>query len=42
MTDNELMQDCKWTPYWWEDVPRPALPDLALPATVDVAVVGAG
>lgn len=42
MTDNELMQDCKWTPYWWEDVPRPALPDVALPATVDVAVVGAG
>jgi glycine/D-amino acid oxidase-like deaminating enzyme len=42
MTENELMQDCKWTPYWWEDVPRPALPDVVLPATVDVAVVGAG
>jgi glycine/D-amino acid oxidase-like deaminating enzyme len=42
MTDNELMQDCKPTPYWWEDVPRPVLPDVALPSTVDVAVVGAG
>ncbi|HQX58547.1 MAG: FAD-binding oxidoreductase [Rhodoferax sp.] len=42
MTDNELMQDCKSTPYWWEDVPRPVLPELALPSTVDVAVVGAG
>ena len=40
MTDNELMQDCKSTPYWWEDVPRPVLPELALPSTVDVAVVG--
>ncbi len=42
MTDNELMQACKLAPYWWDDVPRPRLPDLPLPATVDVAVVGAG
>jgi glycine/D-amino acid oxidase-like deaminating enzyme len=42
MTDNELMQDCKWTPYWWDDVPRPVLPGRTLPASVDVAVVGAG
>ena len=42
MTDNELMQGCKLAPYWWDDVPRPRLPDVSLPATVDVAVVGAG
>jgi len=42
MTDDALMQDCKTTPYWWEDVPRPVLPGAPLPASVDVAVVGAG
>jgi len=42
MTDDELMQACKLTPYWWDDVPRPRLADAPLPATVDVAVVGAG
>ena len=42
MTDNELMQGCKLDPYWWDDVPRPRLPDAPLPATIDVAVVGAG
>ncbi len=42
MTDNELMQGCKLEPYWWDDVPRPRLPDVPLPAAVDVAVVGAG
>ncbi len=42
MTHEELMIQCKTKPYWWDDAPRPALPDLALPATVDVLVVGAG
>ncbi len=42
MTNEELMIECKTKPYWWDDAPRPALPDLALPATVDVLVVGAG
>ena len=42
MHNADLMQDCKLTPYWWDDVPRPALPDAPLPATVDVAVIGAG
>jgi glycine/D-amino acid oxidase-like deaminating enzyme len=38
----DLMQDCKLAPYWWDEVPRPAIADLALPQRVDVAVVGAG
>ncbi len=37
-----LMQDCKLAPYWWDEVPRPAIADAALPQKVDVAVVGAG
>ena len=35
-------RDAKLTPYWWGDVPRPALPRIAAPATVDVAIVGSG
>ena len=42
MNDADLMADCKLAPYWWDDVPRPSLPALSLPATVDVAVIGAG
>ena len=34
--------DFKPTPYWWDHVPRPALPDQALPAKVDVVVIGSG
>ena len=41
-TPGELLQDCKLAPYWWEDVPRPAVADEPLPAQVDVAVIGAG
>ncbi len=37
-----LMTGCSLTPYWWEDVPRPSLPEDPLPAAVDVLVVGAG
>lgn len=29
-------------PFWWDEAPRPALPEAALPAEVDVAVVGSG
>ncbi|MCC6193192.1 MAG: FAD-binding oxidoreductase [Burkholderiales bacterium] len=32
----------KLAPYWWDDVPRPALPDAAVPPAADVAVVGSG
>ena len=37
-----LLDHTKLAPYWWDDVPRPTLPDQPLPATVDVAVIGAG
>ena len=37
-----LATDCKMHPSWWDDVPRPTLPEAALPARVDVAVVGSG
>lgn len=42
MNTSAVMDDCKLSPYWWEQVPRPILPDRALPKTVDVAVIGAG
>ena len=42
MHRSDLMEDCKLAPYWWDDVPRPVLPEPALPPTVDVAVIGAG
>lgn len=32
----------KPTPYWWDDVPRPALPERSAPARADVVVVGSG
>jgi glycine/D-amino acid oxidase-like deaminating enzyme len=35
-------RDAKLTPYWWDDVPRPALPRIDAPAAVDVAIVGSG
>jgi len=34
--------DCKLTPYWWDRSPRPELAEVALPASVDVVVVGSG
>jgi len=34
--------DFKAEPYWWEAAPRPALPEIALPQAVDVAVIGSG
>ena len=42
MNNTELMDGCAMTPYWWDDVPRPTPTNDPLPATVDVAVVGAG
>lgn len=35
-------EDAKMTPYWWDVTPRPVLPEVALPAAVDVLVVGSG
>ncbi len=37
-----ILDNCKLTPYWWEDVPRPAVKDDPLPKQVDVVVIGAG
>ena len=34
--------DHKLSPYWWDHVPRPALPGVSLPARTDVLVVGSG
>src|SRR5258707_15377792 len=35
-------QDFRTTPYWWDHVPRPDLPDTPLPRKVDVAIIGSG
>jgi glycine/D-amino acid oxidase-like deaminating enzyme len=42
LRSNLFASDAKLAPYWWDRVPRPLLPELALPAQVDVAVVGSG
>ncbi len=34
--------DARFDPYWWDAVPRPALPSAPLPAEVDVLVIGSG
>ena len=34
--------DLKLEPYWWEQAPRPELPIPAVPARIDVAIVGSG
>lgn len=42
MRDSLFTPDAKMEPYWWDEAPRPILPDVALPKSVDVAIVGAG
>ncbi len=37
-----LAEDLKLQPYWWDEAPRPSLPDAAVPAEADIVVVGAG
>lgn len=34
--------DIRFESYWWDAVPRPQLPDAALPAQADVVVIGSG
>jgi len=41
-SDTLFTPDCKFTPYWWDRTPRPLLAEAAVPATVDVAIVGSG
>ena len=42
MTTALFTPDCKLTPYWWDHVPRPVLPQQELPAKADVVVIGSG
>jgi len=42
MTDSIFHKDFKPRPYWWEAHEPKALPDIELPKTVRVAIVGAG
>jgi glycine/D-amino acid oxidase-like deaminating enzyme len=42
MSADLFAPDVKLSPYWWDQVPRPSLPEMALPAKVDVAVIGSG
>lgn len=42
MDDSIFAPDVKFEPYWWEAAPRRALPEIALPESVDVAIVGSG
>lgn len=42
MVSDVFTPDCKLAPYWWDRSPRPELAEAALPASVDVAVVGSG
>lgn len=42
MTANLFSADCKMTPYWWDDVPRPAVFDHAPPSHAEVVIVGSG
>ena len=42
MPHDNPAETMKLTPYWWDEVPRPVLPDAALPEKVDVLIVGSG
>ena len=35
-------EDFKTDPYWWDQTPRPATEECALPAKTDVLVIGSG
>jgi len=42
MTESRFTPDARFTSYWWERTPRPALPPGEVPARCDVAIVGSG
>jgi glycine/D-amino acid oxidase-like deaminating enzyme len=42
MSSGLFTEDLKLTPYWWDDVPRPPLPQVAPPSKADVVVIGSG
>jgi glycine/D-amino acid oxidase-like deaminating enzyme len=35
-------KDFRTTPYWWDHVPRPTLPNTPLPQKADVVIIGSG
>ena len=42
MTAETALARTECTPWWWERVPRPALPAATIPSECDVAIVGSG
>jgi glycine/D-amino acid oxidase-like deaminating enzyme len=42
MRHEPLSSGTKFTPYWWDRVPRPVLAQTPLPARADVVVIGSG
>lgn len=42
MQNSLFTDDCKLTPCWWDEVPRPKLEERPLPRSVNVAVIGSG
>ena len=42
LRSNLFAANARLAPYWWDHVPRPALPELELPQQADVVVVGSG
>lgn len=42
MSTHAILENCKFSPYWWEKTPRPSLSEKNLPRSVDVLVIGAG
>ncbi|MEO7853624.1 MAG: FAD-binding oxidoreductase [Rubrivivax sp.] len=42
MTSTLFADDAKFAPCWWDDVPRPSMPEAKLPSHADVVVVGSG
>ncbi|MCZ6524823.1 MAG: FAD-binding oxidoreductase [Alphaproteobacteria bacterium] len=42
VTGSIFADDVKFEPYWWEEAPRPSLPQEAVPEGADVAIVGSG
>ena len=42
MSDSIFSADFKAQPYWWDSTPRPVSSEQALPAKVDVLIIGSG
>lgn len=42
MNNDLFSADYTPSPYWWEDRPRPNLPQQTLPKRADVVIIGSG